>query len=282
MPADPYFHAPTFADDENFSIDRHFSVVDLPEPCGPRELNAFVSEWLSKPWDESMPLWEAAYIRKYSGGNATAAMVSRGNHTQADGQGFIMSTLYITSYGRELHKVMDEGATKLEHARFGILPPSEVSPFLRHLEPAWEQDALRPFVQVLLFLLYWAAASSDAITRLAWSLIQIPYAAFFAMYTIWRIEMVVPIKAGSRKSVFCLSKPVKLSDVKVIQRAFSGNRPGPSQSGYKGHVTVNDVLCSIMADVISGAIERRQRREGVSLLRRITSKILPMPIPFFM
>lgn len=36
-------------------------------------------------------------------------MVSRGHHTQTDGQGFILSQLYVTSYGQDLQKLMDEG-----------------------------------------------------------------------------------------------------------------------------------------------------------------------------
>jgi len=36
-------------------------------------------------------------------------MVSRGHHAQADGQGFILSELYVTSYGKDLQKMMDEG-----------------------------------------------------------------------------------------------------------------------------------------------------------------------------
>lgn len=69
-----------------------------------------MSEWVSKGWDESKPLWDVAYIRKFQdGGQAKAAMVSRGHHTQADGQGFIMSALFVTSYGAELEKIMTEG-----------------------------------------------------------------------------------------------------------------------------------------------------------------------------
>lgn len=36
-------------------------------------------------------------------------MVSKGHHAQADGQGFILSQLYVTSYGEDLQTMMDEG-----------------------------------------------------------------------------------------------------------------------------------------------------------------------------
>lgn len=122
---DRFFHAPSFENDPDFSVDRHVSAIDLPEPCGTKELNAFVSDFISKDWDESLPLWEVVYIRKYTGdGKAKAAMVSRGHHTQADGQGFIMSALFITSYGKELGRVMTEGGRFLH----GIIwSPADVS-----------------------------------------------------------------------------------------------------------------------------------------------------------
>lgn len=108
---DKLFRSPYYEDDPEYDVDRHLTVVDLPEPAGPKELNDFVSHWITKGWDENRPLWEVTYIRKYQDDtNAKAAMVSRGHHTQADGQGFIMSTLYITSYGKELTKLMDGGS----------------------------------------------------------------------------------------------------------------------------------------------------------------------------
>lgn len=68
-----------------------------------------MSQYISQPWDETKPLWGAVYIPNYRDDVSKAAMVSRGHHTQADGQGFIMSALYITSFGKDLQRMMDEG-----------------------------------------------------------------------------------------------------------------------------------------------------------------------------
>lgn len=38
-----WFSGPYYENDPNFSLDRHFQVVDLPDPAGPRESNEFVS-----------------------------------------------------------------------------------------------------------------------------------------------------------------------------------------------------------------------------------------------
>lgn len=274
--------APTYEDDPHFSIDRHFTVVRLPEPAGPEELDDFVSKVISRRWDEKLPLWEAILLPNYRNGRAKAAMVSRGHHTQADGQGFILSALYITSYGEHLQKVMDDGVEKRHKARLGQLCPSEISPFLRHLNWAFEQRWLKPFVQLFLFSLYWLAAFEECIERSFWSIVHFFYTLAFFVATAWRIEMVVPVKSGPREAVWALSKPVELSDVKTIQHAFSGDRPGRNVKGDLGHVTVNDVLCSIMADVIAAAIKRNPPRGVWANLKAGCGKVLPVPIAMFM
>lgn len=108
--------------------------------------------------------------------------------------------------------------------------------------------------------------------------------AYFIVSTIWRIDTVVPVRPGPRESVFTVSKPLKLSDVKTMQRAFSGSTPGKSQSGTLGHdhATVNDVLCAIMADVISQAIRRKKEPDMLRWAKAAMERFYPMPIAFFM
>lgn len=134
------------------------------------------------------------------------------------------------------------GAEKLRKARLGQLEPAEFSPGLRHWTSAWKRPTTRPFIQVTLFLLYWGAASIDTVQRILWSAIHLVYALWFFLTTFWRIELVVPTRSGPRERVFCLSETVPLSDVKTMQKAFSGNRPGKSQRGILGHVTVGCIL----------------------------------------
>lgn len=174
-----------------------------------------------------------------------------------------------------------KGAAKLHDARTGQLRPSEMSPLLRSVDPLWQNPLLRPFVAMMLFTLYWTLAGFDAILRIGWSVVHLLYSAFFYISTIWRIDMVVPVVDGERRAVFSLSEPLKLSDVKTIQKAFSGNRPGKSQRGFLGHVTINDVLCSIMADVVSMAIARRQPVGWNDKLKRWYGRFNPMPIALF-
>jgi hypothetical protein len=153
---------------------------------------------------------------------------------------------------------------------------------LRHFQQPWETPSLRPLVKAFLFLVYWGAAAIDALQRILWSLVHVFYMLWFYLSTIWRIEMIVPVQPGKREAVFGLSKPQKLSDVKIIQHAFSGSEPGDSQRGWQGHVTVNDVLCAIIADVVSAAIDRRRATHPSGPVIRWFNKVLPMPIGFFM
>lgn len=44
---------------------------------------------------------------------------------------------------------------------------------------------------------------------------------------------------------------------------------------------VNDVLCSVMADVISGAIARKPKKGWFAQLKWLYGKMLPMPVAFF-
>lgn len=114
--------------------------------------------------------------------------------------------------------------------------------------------------------------------------------AYNLLITLWRIDTVVPASylsssssSSPREVIFTTSKTLKLSDVKTMQKAFSGSRPGKSQSGTLGHdhVTVNDVLCAIMADVISLAIRRKREPDLLYYVKKVTEVFVPMPIAFF-
>lgn len=179
---------------------------------------------------------------------------------------------------------MPLGTAKLHDARFGTLPPDEVSPYLRHLRPFWDMPLLRPILGLVLFSLYWAMELGNCIVRLLWSFLHFFYVAYFIGTTIWRIDTVVPVRPGPREAVFTTSKSLKLSDVKTMQRAFSGSTPGKSQSGTLGHdhVTVNDVLCAIMADVISLAIRRKKEPDMLRWAKAAIEPFYPMPVAFFM
>lgn len=176
------------------------------------------------------------------------------------------------------------GTAKVHNARRGRLPPEEMSPYLRHLRPIWDISLFRPILSFWLFALYWTLAISDCMVRLLWTALHTFYLFYFIPSTIWRIETVVPIRPGPRKAVFAMSKPLKMSDVKTIQKSFSGSKPGISQTESLGHAhaTVNDVLCAIMADVISLAVNRKKEPDSLRWLKSVANFISPLPVIFFM
>ena len=192
-----------------------------------------------------------------------------------------MSALYITSYGKDLEGMMDKGYAKLHSARRGRLRPSEMSPYLRHLDQAYEQPALRLPVQLGLFTIYWLVAAVEAYQRVWYSAVHLFYGVFGYLLTFWRIDMVVPPGTGPRESIYALSQPFPISEVKTIQRAFSGSSPGPSQKGLLGHVTLNDVLCSVMADVVAQAIDRIPKGGLWHRFKQAFNRVVPMPVTFF-
>lgn len=193
-----------------------------------------------------------------------------------------MSALYITSYGKDLQKVMDEGHVKLYSARRGLLQPSKMSPYLRHLDRPSQQRLLRVPIRLLLLGLYWLLATAEAYQRVFYSVFHLFYGISGYLLTFWQIDMVFPPSKGPRESVYALSQPFPMAEVKTIQRAFSGSEPGSSQKGFLGHVTLNDVLCSVMADVVAQAIERTPKTGQWNRFKQAFRQLVPMPVTFFM
>jgi WS/DGAT/MGAT family acyltransferase len=81
----PPFYAghPTWEDDPNFSLDRHFRQVDLPAPGTDEQLREFASDLFAPPLPRDRPLWDMVLINGLQG-NRTA-MVTRVHHCLVDG-----------------------------------------------------------------------------------------------------------------------------------------------------------------------------------------------------
>lgn len=88
---------------------------------------------------------------------------------------------------------------------------------------------------------------------------------------------------------FSTSKAVSMEDIRLCQQAFSGKWPGsavhePGGRSKVGHVTVNDVMCAVMADVCGEELGRRTGQEtGLwARMKGVLRRVLPTPIGFFM
>ncbi|KAH9910958.1 uncharacterized protein B0H18DRAFT_1065113, partial [Fomitopsis serialis] len=94
---------------------------------------------------------------------------------------------------------------------------------------------------------------------------------------------------------FASSRVFSIKDIKLCQQAFSGAKPGRAVAGLPkeqrgkaraktGHVTLNDVVCAVMADVLGKEIASRpadQLNGPWGWMKRKLRTVLPSPIGFF-
>jgi WS/DGAT/MGAT family acyltransferase len=85
--------SPGWEDDPEYSIDFHVRRDRLPGKAGKRELEHYAARLVSKPLDDSKPLWQFILLDNYQGG---AAVVSRIHHCIADGIALIGVMLQLT------------------------------------------------------------------------------------------------------------------------------------------------------------------------------------------
>ncbi|CCM02027.1 uncharacterized protein FIBRA_04103 [Fibroporia radiculosa] len=291
-------HGARFADDPEFSLKNHIRAVSLPEPAGRVELNELMGEFIAQDWDLSRPLWEMILVENYHDEDgAQCAVITRGHHALADGQGFVISQLYITSYHDDLVHMMNSSANNLRAARRGQLPPSKIHPLLRFLDPLADNSLIGPLLQLLLALVFWFAYITSTCVSLFWSVYQGVNQATLFLLTCWRIDMLTGPQPGPRVKAreFASSRVFSISEVKLCQQAFSGPRPGSAVAGVPrdkrdkarskaGHITLNDVVCAVMADVLGREIEAKsvgQSRGPRETVRKWLKKYLPSPIGFF-
>ncbi|KAH8079407.1 wax ester synthase-like acyl-CoA acyltransferase domain-containing protein [Cristinia sonorae] len=293
------FHGVRFEDDPDFDINNHVSTVRLPEPAGKRELDDLMGQFIARDWDLTKPLWEMVLVENYNDEEgAECAIISRGHHTLADGQGFVISQLYMTSYHEELMQAMSKGASFMREHRRARIVPSKVHPLLRPLDrfanPA-HHVFLAPLIHLSLLSLFWTAYAWTFGFSLVLSAYQASIQMLMFALTCWRVDMLTgsqaPYTSTRVKSrEFSRSKTVSLDDVRLCQQAFSGKWPGsavnePGGRSKVGHVTVNDVMCAVVADVCGEEVERRIRREkepGIrGTVKAALRRVLPSPIGFF-
>jgi WS/DGAT/MGAT family acyltransferase len=73
---------PSWVDDEDFSLDRHFVHVTLPSPGDDAVLQRYIEGFLDVPLDRTHPLWQVHLVDGYESG---AAIFMRTHHSLADG-----------------------------------------------------------------------------------------------------------------------------------------------------------------------------------------------------
>src|SRR3984957_2300863 len=77
---------PILVEDDRFDLDRHVVRVALPAPGSDDQLDAFVSEFLSRSLSPQRPLWQLLIIEGLEDGRAV--LVVKMHHALADGVSF--------------------------------------------------------------------------------------------------------------------------------------------------------------------------------------------------
>lgn len=287
------FHGSTFVADESFDVKNHFTVKQLPGNAGKEELDDFVAAVCTLPWDFEKPLWEAYLLENYKDDRgARSAIVMRGHHTLTDGQGFVMSQLSVTSFGPELERMLADAVETIHDAKRGQALPSKMHKGLKPL------DAFHKYlpVQIALFFAFWTFMIISGYIELLFSSFQASYMAVMFLLTFWRCPQVTQYYPGPRTlgKQYAISESFPISDVKTIQKAFSGVRQGswleviqPNRVNHTilRHLTLNDVLCTILADIIGNDLRHPPLNytsvASQGLWQRfvaLSHKVLPLPV----
>ena len=165
--------------------------------------------------------------------------------------------------------------------------PSSVHPSLRPLDPLSEPSNffISPLIQLLLAGIIWSGYGFAFLMYFGLSTYHLLVDVVLFLSTAWRVDMLTASqKVRTTRREFASSRAVSMEDVRTCQRAFSGNYPGAAKNGRsKKHVTVNDIMCSVMTDVLGEEIRLKKPEGGLwSRIRRILNRTLPSPIAFFM
>jgi len=257
-----------------------------------------MGKFIAQEWDLRRPLWEMVLVENYRDETgAESALITRGHHALADGQGFVISQLYITSYHDELVHKMHSTADYLHAAKRGKVLPSKLHRSLQRLDSLATNPWTAPLLEFMMACTFWYVYAVSTFVGLFWSAYQAVHQTALFLLTCWRVDMLTGPQPGPRvaEREFASSRVFSIKDVRLCQQAFSGAKPGSAVTGVPkeqrakvrvktGHVTLNDVVCAVMADVLGKEIASRpadQLNGPWERMKRKLRTVLPSPIGFF-
>ena len=187
-------------------------------------------------------------------------------------------------------RLLKEGAQTLKQARRGTAKPSKLHKALKPLDKYHHQA----WLQVMMFVLYWQVFLGQTLLEAYGSIYQAWITSVIFLLTFWRQRYTTAWVPGKvERKEFSASKAFPISDIKKLQRAFSGPKPGSwadwlagdrirkSKSKW-GHLTLNDILCTVISDVIADELDQRGRGPGFfNSLMTLSDRVLPNPIGLF-
>lgn len=202
-----------------------------------------------------------------------------------------MSQLSVTSFGDELRNTLQDGAETSHSARRGTALPSKLHKALKQLDPY--EDTL--LLQLAMFAAFWTIWTISTVLEFFGGFYQVFQTAYLFVFALFQRRFVTASYPGPRTHAkeFSVSHAYPMSDVKKLQKAFSGPSPGSlaatipavqqaANSSRLGHLTLNDVLCTIIADVIKDELDARPAEPGLmGAARRAWAKVVPSAVGIF-
>jgi len=234
---------------ENFKVEDHIKFHQLKhvetEAESKKELMHFTSKVLSLEWDLTKPLWGVHLVYGLYGGGS--AMILRGHHVIADGQGFVRSLLMCTSARDSLQAAVHK-PTVLETKPTPIhfLPAKDASPM------EYLQFYLKRFQMFLLAFLLSCMMFFKTLYAMLRTIIK---------FTFSRRTALLYDGPQTAQKVVAWSSDITLADIALVRKAFTT----PSNK-----VTLNDVVCTALTKGFHTVL---------SSIDQLTDKELVMMIP---
>jgi WS/DGAT/MGAT family acyltransferase len=239
--------------DAAFALDRHVQKIALPRGAGDAELEALVSDLLSRPLDPGHPLWQFHLVANYQGGSA---LILRIHHCYADGIALIHVLLSMTDTDRT-------GGTA-RAARRRPMPGGDA-----------DDDPLTQLLSPLAGVVQMVTQSGSTLIEKGAALWQDPAKALglasqggalageIAKLALMREDSATLFKGkpGVVKRV-AWAKPIALDEVKAVGKALG--------------CSVNDVLLSSVAGALRSYLVRRgEAVEGVMMRALVPVNLRP-------
>jgi WS/DGAT/MGAT family acyltransferase len=218
----------------HFELADHLSCVALPAPAGQPELEGYLGELASTPFNRNRPLWSFHLVENYRGGSA---LIVRIHHCYADGVALIHVLLSLCN-GPPARAPSHDGGTPSLAQDIARLLPGSIGDALRGganllqsgmdylLHPNRLTDAAREVAGLAENVAHIAVMSDDPLTSLKQPLSGVRRAAWAA--------------------------PIRLDEVRAI--------------GHLLGCSVNDILVSTMAGALGRYLDNAgDRIEGLTI-----------------
>lgn len=240
-----------WCDDPHFDIARHIKRARLPGAAGKPELQRYVAELASRPFDHAHPLWEFQIVEGYAGG---AAVVTRIHHAIADGIALVKVLISLTDDRVDAPTATPKRGAVVDpddHAawedRFGLVGRL-AGAGLRASDDVWKGSrelAANPTRAV------------DYLRQGTGIAAELAYLLLMPMDTPTRLKG-VPL--GDKRVAW--AEPIALPEVKAVGKALG--------------CSVNDMLLAAVTGAIRGYLEEKgDATEGVELRALVPINLRP-------